>query len=486
MKPVKVRAGQTVKFDVDVKGEPAPELTWFFKEHDLILTGQSRIENEDYNTKLTIIDSSRKDTGVYKLKAENINGVDEADVEVIVIDKPAKPEGPLEVSDVHKEGCKLKWKKPKDDGGVPLTGYIIEKLDTAVGRWVPAGTVDPEKTEQEIKGLEPNHRYQFRVKAVNEEGESEPLETDSAIVAKNPFDVPAPPGLPEFEDWDEHHVKLKWEPPIRDGGAPITNYIIEVMSKDSGEFVKAAQTGVKPHIDRTNLKQVFVKVGLSVSLDINIKGEPAPKVEWFFKDQTLISDEEGVKIDSVDYNTKFFIMRAKRIMSGKYTIKASNEVGEDVAELDVTVLGKPGKPKGPLQVNDINKHGCKLKWEKPEDDGGAPIDYYEIEKLDPHTGQWLPCGKSTEPECKVIGLSEGKPYKFRVRAVNKEGESEDLETEKPIIAKNPFDEPDKPGRPEPTNWDKDFVDLAWDPPKSDGGAPIQKYIIQMRDKSGRA
>lgn len=243
---------------------------------------------------------------------------------------------------------------------------------------------------------------------------------------------------------------------------------------------------MKPHIDRTNLKPVIVKAGLSISLDINIKGEPAPKVEWFFNNLPLVSSEDGIKIDNIDYNTKFFVMRAQRSQSGKYTIKATNEVGEDVAELEVSVLGKPGKPKGPLQVNDITKHSCKLKWEKPEDDGGTPIDYYEIEKLDPHTGQWLPCGKSTEPEAKVIGLHEGKPYKFRVRAVNKEGESEDLETEKPIIAKNPFDEPDKPGRPEPTNWDKDFVDLVWDPPKSDGGAPIQKYIIQMRDKSGRA
>jgi len=243
---------------------------------------------------------------------------------------------------------------------------------------------------------------------------------------------------------------------------------------------------VKPHIDRVNLKPVIVKTGLSISLDINIRGEPAPKVEWFFNNSSVTSDEHSVKIDNVDYNTKFFVMRAQRSQSGKYIIKATNEVGEDEAELEVTVLGKPGKPKGPLQVNDITKHSCKLKWEKPDDDGGSPIDYYEIEKLDPHTGQWLPCGKSTEPEAKVIGLHEGKAYKFRVRAVNKEGESEDLETEKPIIAKNPYDEPDRPGKPEPTNWDKDFVDLAWDPPKNDGGAPIQKYVIQMRDKSGRA
>ena len=48
------------------------------------------------------------------------------------------------------------------------------------------------------------------------------------------------------------------------------------------------------------------------------------------------------------------------------------------------------------------------------------------------------------------------------------------------------DEPSKPGRPEAKNWDKDFVDLEWAAPKDDGGAPIEKYIIQMRDKEGRA
>jgi len=56
------------------------------------------------------------------------------------------------------------------------------------------------------------------------------------------------------------------------------------------------------------LKPVIVKTGLSISLDINIKGEPAPKVEWFFNALPLTSNEEGVKIDNVDYNTKFFVV----------------------------------------------------------------------------------------------------------------------------------------------------------------------------------
>lgn len=47
------------------------------------------------------------------------------------------------------------------------------------------------------------------------------------------------------------------------------------------------------------------------------------------------------------------------------------------------------------------------------------------------------------------------------------------------------DPPGKPGRPDIPNWDKDFVDVEWKPPKDDGGAPIEKYIIQMRDKETR-
>jgi hypothetical protein len=99
--------------------------------------------------------------------------------------KPGKPEGPLEVSDVHRDGCKLKWKKPKDDGGEPIDAYVVEKYDPDTGIWLPVGrTKDP---ELEVQGLIPGHEYQFRVKAVNKEGESEPLETLSSIVAKDPF-----------------------------------------------------------------------------------------------------------------------------------------------------------------------------------------------------------------------------------------------------------------------------------------------------------
>lgn len=101
-------------------------------------------------------------------------------------------------------------------------------------------------------------------------------------------------------------------------------------------------------------------------------------------------------------------------------------------------LAAPSRPKGPLKVSDVTKNGCKLKWDKPEDDGGKPITGYLVEKLDTSTGRWVPVGRTTEPEMDVKGLQEGNEYKFRVKAVNDEGESESLETERATVAKNPF------------------------------------------------
>lgn len=277
---VKVRAGHIVKFDVDVKGEPPPTCTWSFANKKLENGPNIKIENEDYNTKFMLTETKRKHTGTYTIRAENESGFDEAPVEVIILDKPGKPEGPLEVSDVHKEGCKLKWNKPKDDGGLPITGYSVEKQDTTTGRWVPAGFVDADKTDFEVTGLEPNKKYNFRVKAVNEEGESEPLESDMSILAKNPYDISAPPGLPEITDWNEHSVKLKWEPPIRDGGTPITGYVVEVMDKFGGQFVKAVEVGPQctanvPKLEEGNQYKFRVRA-------VNKAGvsEPSEQTNW--------------------------------------------------------------------------------------------------------------------------------------------------------------------------------------------------------------
>ena len=55
-------------------------------------------------------------------------------MESFLSDRPSKPEGPLDITDIHKEGCHLKWDPPKDDGGLPVDEYIVEKMDVTTGK----------------------------------------------------------------------------------------------------------------------------------------------------------------------------------------------------------------------------------------------------------------------------------------------------------------------------------------------------------------
>ena len=167
------------------------------------------VTNVDYLTSIEIRNTVRKMTGMYLIRAINEHGKDEAEVEFVVLGPPGPPEGPLEVTGVHKEGCKIKWKPPKDDGGRPIEKYVLEKLDCETGTWSPCGETDGDKLELELNNLETGKKMKFRVKARNEEGESDWLEGPSdPVTIKDPFDPPGPPGLPEIIDWTENSVKL--------------------------------------------------------------------------------------------------------------------------------------------------------------------------------------------------------------------------------------------------------------------------------------
>ncbi|CAG2053028.1 unnamed protein product, partial [Timema podura] len=584
LRNITIREGEPIFYDVKISGEPPPDVSWSLNNKSIQETSYRRIENVPYNSKFFNDNPERKDSGTYKIQATNKYGSDTAEVEIIVVSKPGKPEGPLEVSDIHKDGCQLKWKKPKDDGGEPIESYLVEKFDPDTGIWLPVGrTKDP---QLEVTGLIPGHEYQFRVKAINKEGESEPLETLSSIIAKDPFTVPSTPGAPEPVDWSQNHVDLVWKEPVSDGGSPIIGYIIEKKDKYSMMWEKTVETNVgtpqavvhgliegneyqfrviavnkagqsepgdasknftakprflAPRIDRRNLRDVTLSAGTTLKFDVAIIGEPPPTTEWrngsgvlrpsksvlidsvdyntkltirpvqrgdsgeytitatnsSGKDSVTVtvtvtdipSSPEGplqsVLIDSVDYNTKLTIRPVQRGDSGEYTITATNSSGKDSVTVTVTVTDIPSSPEGPLQVSDVHKDGCKLKWKRPRDDGGTPIEYYQVEKMDPETGCWVPCGRSTDPNFDVTGLTPGKEYKFRVAAVNSEGESQPLVTEQSIIAKNPYDEPSKPENLQATDWDKDHVDLKWTPPKEDGGSPITGYVVEKKDKYGQ-
>nr|AZI15635.1 UNC-22 [Auanema rhodensis] len=522
---IKVKAGQDFQLNIPVSGEPPPTIEWSFEGEPLEGDDRLKITNEDYKTKFVVKRALRGDTGTYIIKASNCNGTDTAEVKVTVLDHPSSPRGPLDVSNVTKEGCDLNWKEPDDDGGAEISHYVVEKQDAHTGRWTTCG--EAKDTNFHVDDLTPGHEYKFRVKAVNRHGDSDPLEANQSIVAKDPYDKADKPGTPEIVDWDKDHADLQWTPPQDDGGAPVEEYLIE-MKAGNGDWVQsckvpadqltATANGLKPgqtyqfrvkalnkagestpsdpsktmvakprhlppKIDRSMFSDIRLKAGQTISFDVNVEGEPNPKIEWFLNDTPLASIGKTKIDNSNNNNTKLWTKDSARNDSGKYKIVATNESGRDEAVVSVNVLDIPGTPEGPLRVNDIHKDGCTLRWEAPEDDGGSPVTNYIVEKQE-DDGRWVPCGETSDTQLKVGKLNEGHEYKFRVKAVNRQGVSAPLTTDHSILAKNPYDEPDPPTDLTPVDWDKDHVDLEWKAPENTGGANIDQYIVEKKDKYG--
>ena len=90
------------------------------------------IDKYERNTVLTIRKTERSDTGKYKLVLKNSSGTKETMADGVVLGKPSRPEGPISIVDVRAKKATVQWKRPKDDGGSPISHYVLEKMDMVI------------------------------------------------------------------------------------------------------------------------------------------------------------------------------------------------------------------------------------------------------------------------------------------------------------------------------------------------------------------
>ncbi len=93
------------------------------------------------------------------------------------------------VDEITKNSVKLAWKKPSNDGGTKLLGYVVEKK-TPDGEWIPVLEVGPKETSANIRDVAENEQCQFRILAKNAAGLSEPSNpTDIITVEDQPGEI---------------------------------------------------------------------------------------------------------------------------------------------------------------------------------------------------------------------------------------------------------------------------------------------------------
>ncbi|XP_052316309.1 myosin-binding protein C, slow-type isoform X7 [Oncorhynchus keta] len=463
---VTIVAGNKLRVEIPISGEPAPRVVWM-KGERVILDSGHRVRAETFpdHTSLTIDIAEKEDTGNYKIVLQNEAGEAGASVKVKVVDIPDPPEVPL-VTEVGGDWCSMTWEPPIYDGGSPILGYFIERKKKQSSRWMRLNFDLNKETTFEPKKMIEGVPYEVRVFAVNAIGVSKPSEPSKAFV---PLAVTSEPTMLVVDDVTDTTVTMKWRPPDTIGAAGLDGYLVEyciegtddwrVTNKELTEKTKYTITGLPPEAKilvrvrainaagastpRTlqhsilvkevieppkiriprHLKQTYTrKVGEAVNLVIPFMGKPRPKVSWLKEGQTV--DPTQVTIRNTDCDSIIFIRKAERKHSGMYDMKVEVENHVDTAIVDIQIVDLPGPPQC-VKIDEVWGGNVALDWTPPKDNGNAAITGYTIQKADKKTMEWYTCIEHYHRTCITITeLVVGNEYYFRIYSENMVGLSE--------------------------------------------------------------
>ncbi|XP_074925018.1 myosin-binding protein C, slow-type isoform X1 [Chelonoidis abingdonii] len=477
---VTVLAGNKLRLEIPISGEPTPKVMWSKGDKWITETG-GRIRAETYpDSSCLVIDiAERDDSGVYKIMLKNEAGEDSADINIKVVDIPDPPLAP-NVTEVGEDWCFMNWEPPAYDGGSPILGYFIERKKKQSSRWMRLNFDLCKETTFEPKKMIEGVAYEVRVFAVNAVGISKPSMPSKAFV---PLAVTSPPTLLAVDGVTDSTVTMKWRPPDHIGAAGLDGYVIEYCFEGTEEWIVAnpdltdktrytitdlptgsrifvrvkAVNAAGPSEPRLHpqpilvkevieppkirlprhLKQTYIRrVGEAVNLVIPFSGRPRPKVSW--KKNGVSLDKNQINIRNSENDTIIFIRKAERSHSGKYDLKLKVDNLVDKATIDIQVVDRPGPPHV-VKIEDVWGENVALSWQPPKDDGNAAITGYTIQKADKKSMEWFTVIEHYHrTSATITELIIGNEYYFRIFAENMCGLSEDatMTRESAVIAKD--------------------------------------------------
>lgn len=382
---ITVKAGTTIRLPAIMRGIPVPTAKWTMDGEEITSKGNIKIDTDNFSTVLSINDCTRNHTGTYLLTVSNPAGTKTVGLNVTVLDVPAAPIGPVNILEITPDAMMIEWRPPKDDGGSPVTNYIVEKRESNKETWggVSSGSL---ATHLRITRLQKGTEYVVRIRAENKMGIGAALES-KPTVAEHDFMPPSPPGKPHVSDVSEDAVTLGWTMPLADGGSPINGYIIERRHK-GGKWIR---------VNKTPYKDLRYRVlGL---------------------------------FEGNEYEFRVF---AENIAGYSGPSPISDPC---IPCRPITVPSRPVNPK----VKDYSKTTAELVWTKPTRDGGSPILGYTVEMKKADTEEWKKVNlDDLIKPCvyKVRGLEEGVVYRFRVYATNMIGDGESKEIPESITTQD--------------------------------------------------
>ena len=144
----------------------------------------------------------------------------------------------------------LVWTAPSSNGGSSVIDYIVERSNNGTSGWTVVADGFGTTTSYTVTGLTSDVIQYFRVIAVNGIGNSAP---SSVLSATPTATVPGAPILSSATAGDTQ-VALAWTAPANNGGATISNYLVETSANGTTGWstVTTINALAYTHTGRTN------------------------------------------------------------------------------------------------------------------------------------------------------------------------------------------------------------------------------------------
>ncbi|XP_072938506.1 cell adhesion molecule Dscam2-like [Epargyreus clarus] len=244
-----VRRTSSTSLMCEARGDPPIQLHWTHNMQRLDLTtyrvsvSEKRSDSGASST-LTIAHAQRRDSGVYRCRAENSYGRDELLIYLAVQEFPEAPRG-LVVHQREGRAALLAWRRGYD-GNARLRAYRLQYRVVGDAQrtadWTDAPTrellpdlithrqesLEPESEEileYRVDGLRPATAYALRLAAVNDIGDSEYSES---VIVQTLEEVPSePPRNVEVQADAPGELLVKWQaPPQESWNGELVGYAV--------------------------------------------------------------------------------------------------------------------------------------------------------------------------------------------------------------------------------------------------------------------
>ena len=354
--------------------------------------------------------------------------------------------------------------------------------------------------------------------------------TQNLLIYSASFE-PAPPGLPAAATGlqgtpGNSTVALTWTAPTYNGGAAITDYVIEYSMNNSSSWtsfndgVSATPSATVSGLTNGTMYAFRVSAVNSVgrgpssstiAVTPNIPGLPgAPRylssvvgrervsLNWFtpatigggaITDYVVeYSTDSGATwttfVDGVSTSRSAVVSPLTAGTTYTFRVSAVNIAGTGSASN--TVIAIPLSFNPPSAVRNITASsrllGAYVYWSSPLDNGGSPITSYTVDWSTDGGSTWVGSVRVNAPLSYVslTGLTGDVLHTIRVRAMNAYGTSQDAST---TVTPQGLRVPSEPRNPF-VNVGYNSASIYWSTPVNNGGATITGYHVEHSVDAG--